>query len=55
MPVMLTTWEGKIRRIMVQGQPKQIVSKNPISKITRAEWTESVAQVVECLFLWLKS
>jgi hypothetical protein len=25
MPVTLATWEAEIRRIMVQGQPRQIV------------------------------
>jgi hypothetical protein len=37
-------------RIVVQGQPGQIVHKTPsISKIPRAKWTGSMAQVVECL------
>jgi hypothetical protein len=36
-------------RIMVQGQHGQIVCETPISKITRAKWTGSVAQVIECL------
>jgi hypothetical protein len=34
---------------MVQGQPGKIVHESPISKITRAKWTGSVAQVVEHL------
>jgi hypothetical protein len=33
-PVIPATWEAEIRRITVQGQPKQIVLKTPISKIT---------------------
>jgi hypothetical protein len=32
---------------MVQGQPRKIVQENPISKITRAQWTGGVAQAVE--------
>jgi hypothetical protein len=28
----------------------QIVQENPISKITRAKWTEGMAQVVEAYF-----
>jgi hypothetical protein len=31
-PVILATWETEIRRIAVQGQPRQIVLENPISK-----------------------
>jgi hypothetical protein len=46
-PVILTTWEAKIRRIMVWGQPRQIVLWEPISKITRAKWTGGVAQEVQ--------
>jgi hypothetical protein len=34
MPVILSTWEAEIRRIMVQTQPMQIV--RPISKINKA-------------------
>jgi hypothetical protein len=37
----------------IEGHPRQIVHEklrpSPISKITRAKWTESMAQVVECL------
>jgi hypothetical protein len=32
MPIILTTWEAKIGRIMVQGQPRQIVHKIPSPK-----------------------
>jgi hypothetical protein len=42
-PVILATWEAEMRRIMVQGQPK-LVLETPISKITRAKWTEGVVQ-----------
>jgi hypothetical protein len=28
-PVVLPTWEAEIRRILVQGYPRQIVTKNP--------------------------
>jgi hypothetical protein len=49
MTIILATWEVEIRKIMVQGQPGQILQETPISKITRAKWTGGVAQVVECL------
>jgi hypothetical protein len=49
-PVILATWEADIRRIMVQGHPKQIIHKNPISKITRAKWTGGAAQAIKHLF-----
>jgi hypothetical protein len=32
MPVILVTWEVDIRRIMVQGQPRQIVLEIPSPK-----------------------
>jgi hypothetical protein len=47
MTIILATWEVEIRKIMVQGQPGQILQETPISKITRAKWTGGVAQVVE--------
>jgi hypothetical protein len=34
---------------LVPGQPKQIVPETPIFKITRAKWTEGMAQAVEQL------
>jgi hypothetical protein len=37
LPEILATWEAEIGRIEVQGQPRQIVSEIPISKITRAK------------------
>jgi hypothetical protein len=43
-PIILATWEDEIWRIMVRGQPRQKVLKNPISKIT----TENGLEV------WLK-
>jgi hypothetical protein len=47
-PIILYTWESEIKRIEVQGQPKQSVYETPISKITRAKWTGGV-QAVEHL------
>jgi hypothetical protein len=39
MPVILVTWEVEIGRTAIRGQPgKQFA--DPISKITRAKWTE---------------
>jgi hypothetical protein len=49
MPVILATWEAEIWRIVFQGQLEQIVHRDPISSITRAKWTGSVAQALECL------
>jgi hypothetical protein len=37
----------KIRRTEVQGQPRQIIHKPPISKVTRAKWAGGVAQALE--------
>jgi hypothetical protein len=37
MLVILATWEANIRRMAVEGQPRQIVHETPISKITRAK------------------
>jgi hypothetical protein len=48
-PVILTTWEAKIKKIKVRGQPGQIVHKTPSPKVTRAKWTGDLAQVVEHL------
>jgi hypothetical protein len=33
--IILATWEAEIGRITAQGQPRKIVPKTPISKITR--------------------
>jgi hypothetical protein len=49
MPTILATWEAEFRIIKVQDQPRQMVGKTSISKITRAKWTGGVAQAVECL------
>jgi hypothetical protein len=32
---------------MVQGQPWENSSRDPISKITKAKWTEGVGQAIE--------
>jgi hypothetical protein len=37
MPIILAIWEAEIRRIKVQGQPGQIVSRDHISKTTKAK------------------
>jgi hypothetical protein len=42
MPIILATQEAEIRRIMVQSQPRQIVSrpylKTPFTQIGLVEW-----------------
>jgi hypothetical protein len=43
MPIILAVWEADIRRILIQGQPVEIVLKTPFSKITTAKWTGGVA------------
>jgi hypothetical protein len=42
-PVIPATWEAEIKRIVVQGQSRQIVQETPSPK-----WTGGMAQVVEC-------
>jgi hypothetical protein len=32
MPIILTTWEAEIRRMVVQGQPGKIILKTPSPK-----------------------
>jgi hypothetical protein len=49
MPVILATWETKIRRIKDRGHSRQIVYETPISKITKAKWTGDMANAVELL------
>jgi hypothetical protein len=48
-PVILVTWEAKIRSMAVSGQSGRDNWRDLISSTTRAEWTEGVAQGVECL------
>jgi hypothetical protein len=50
MPEILATWETEVGRVEVWGQPAQIVHEISSPKITRAEWTRGVAQVVGWLF-----
>jgi hypothetical protein len=45
--VTLTTWKAENGRTEVQGQPRQVFLKTPISTIITAKWTGGVAQVVE--------
>jgi hypothetical protein len=40
---------------MVQSQPGNILQETSIFKITRAKWTGSVAQALECLLCKLKA
>jgi hypothetical protein len=47
MPIILTTWESEIGRIMVPGQANS--SQDHISKITRKKCTGDLAQAVEHL------
>jgi hypothetical protein len=54
-PEILAMWETEIGRIVVWGQPWQIVWEIPISKITRAKWIGGVAQVVEHLLCKCKT
>jgi hypothetical protein len=55
MPAILGTQEAKIRRSTDGSQHRQTVNKIPIFKITRAQWTGAVAQVVKCLPRKLKA
>jgi hypothetical protein len=49
-PIILASWETETGRMMLQGQPRQIVHETPpISKIPRTKWTRGVAQAVEYL------
>jgi hypothetical protein len=48
-PVILATWEADIGRIVVGGQPEQIIQETSTIKITRAKWTGGMVPVVECL------
>jgi hypothetical protein len=49
MPVILATQEADIRRILFQGQPKQIVHETLFGNYPTQKRTGRVAQVVECL------
>jgi hypothetical protein len=49
MPIIPAMWGTEIGRIAVGGQLGKILCEDPISKITRANWTAGVAQVVKCL------
>jgi hypothetical protein len=43
MPEILATWEIEIKKIVVCGQPREILGENPSPKITSAKWTGGVA------------
>jgi hypothetical protein len=47
MPVILATWEGEVRSIMVQGHPGKYFERRPSPKIIRAKWTGCVAQALQ--------
>jgi hypothetical protein len=38
-PVIPATWEVAIRRLTIQGQPRQKVLKIPLQSITQAWWS----------------
>jgi hypothetical protein len=38
MPIILATWEAKIRRITVQGQPQAKNLQDPISAEKKCAW-----------------
>jgi hypothetical protein len=46
MPIILATQEAEIRRFMVQSQPQQKSSQDPISKILNTKRAGGVAQGV---------
>jgi hypothetical protein len=48
-PVIPAVWQVKIRRIMVQSQPWQILCETCILQITRAKWTGAMGQALEHL------
>jgi hypothetical protein len=58
-PVILVIWEAEIRRITIQGQPRQIAWETSISKITRAKWTGGVLKQKSTCFasgkLWVQT
>jgi hypothetical protein len=49
MPVILATQEAEIRRIAVQGQPRQTVCQTLSQKYPIQKIAGGVTQVVECL------
>jgi hypothetical protein len=42
MPVIPATWKAEIERVMVQGQPRQIVPEILSPKIARAKWNRDI-------------
>jgi hypothetical protein len=40
MPVILANWEAEIRRIGIQGQPRQKVCEIPISTEKKKNWVK---------------
>jgi hypothetical protein len=54
-PIILATWEAEIWRVAVQRPAQANSSGDSISKMTRAEWTGGVAQVVEYLLCTYKA
>jgi hypothetical protein len=50
----LATWEARIGRTEIQGQPGQTVRKTLMSKIARAKWIGGVAREAEHLHASVK-
>jgi hypothetical protein len=46
-PVILATWETEVRRIVVRGQPRQIVHKTISQKYSKQNRADGVAPVVD--------
>jgi hypothetical protein len=45
-PVILTTWEAEMRRLLVLGQPRQKVSETPYQPIPRCSGMLPSSQII---------